>query len=355
MLFFGVALGVSAGCTEVDPPMSIDTDVSVEADTGQSDADVPSVGDAGSDSGGEPDSGTPPLPDTTPGCGVCCPGEVSCVSETRRAICAEDGSRFDELDCGEGESCNEGQCISIGICEPGDKRCHDGSTLLVCRTTGEGWSPQACGAGSVCIGGECVSGSPNGATCSVDGSCAGGACRCGSDDSCPASYRPAYCTNACDSQGDCTTDEWCLDASQYHAPHAYDHCVRRCDQACAISGLACKYVPVHDGGEQRWEQACVQPNLKSVGEECTSHDECLAGFCNQDIFSTTGYCTRRCETGSCPANSACVELRTGEYWCSLLCDGQECPLNVPEQRFDVTCKVRGVLGGGIARVCASTS
>ncbi|MBA2662954.1 MAG: hypothetical protein H0U74_11700 [Bradymonadaceae bacterium] len=297
-------------------------------------------------------------PDTR--CTACCPGDRQCQSDSVRGICNASGTGFDEIACANGELCEDGNCSVAAVCHLGEKLCHDATTLLVCRATGTGFATHPCEQDSVCIVDQCVSGASNGTTCASAQDCAADKCRCGSDDTCPASWTPTYCTNSCVDQAGCTTSEWCMATAYHSAGHVYDHCVRRCDQACTLAGLECKHVPIHADGAIGWQQACVQKSLISVGEPCTSDAECVAGTCLLGYFNT-GYCSRRCETGSCPSNAACVELRTGEYWCSLTCgDGAlggsaPCPLNVPDQRFDVTCKTKAVHGGGVSRVCSSTN
>ncbi|MFU8804824.1 MAG: hypothetical protein ACNA8W_13500, partial [Bradymonadaceae bacterium] len=243
-------------------------------------------------------------------------------------------------------------------CTPGEKYCHDSQNLLQCRANGSGYVTQPCGSGNACIGDACFSGKLNGESCDVHEDCAGQLCHCGTEESCPGTLTPAYCTQACDVDT-CNGSEWCRETSHMSGDHHYDHCVRRCDSTCAVAGLACKRIPVKGADGMTWEQGCVHPGLAAVGQECTSDAQCLGGTCLRDYFSF-GYCTRRCETGGCPSNAACVQLRNDEFWCSLLCgDGVSstgsCPLNQPEPRFEVTCKYRAVFESDqVARVCTRT-
>lgn len=300
----------------------------------------------------------PPEEDTR--CSVCCPDEVRCSVTGVREVCNASGTAYVEDACPESQQCNGGICVDKQVCTPGEKSCYDTNTLLICRPTGTGQTTQACEAGQACINAECVSGQANAAQCQGDSDCAGGTCRCGDNDNCPGPWKPTYCTNECTRSSDCAGDEWCLAASYSSAPHDYNHCVMRCDQSCAIQGLACAHIPVYaDDGSITWQQGCVHKELKSIGDKCTTDSECISGTC-LEYFRDFKFCSRRCENDGCSDNSACVNLQANEYWCSLTCSGpvnaRVCPLNKPTEQWGVGCKSLLTHGGNTAvSACAKTN
>jgi hypothetical protein len=296
-------------------------------------------------------------------CGVCCPEDVMCSPSGMLAQCKPDGSGFTETSCGAEKECAQGACVDKKICEPGSKMCFDGQSQLVCRANGTGYATQDCEAGASCINGECLMGELNGAECAAADECAGELCHCGDGEQCPASFTRSYCAAACGPQTACGPSEWCL-ASSVHALPAmgatYDHCITRCQGSCPLPGMACKQVPVYDAqGKIDWQDGCYFPSAKQVGDVCDSDAECLGGSCLKGLY-LTGVCSLRCESTACPGDAACVELVPGQRWCSQLCgDGSVgsqsmCPLDVPTDRFDVTCKVRQSSDRGAVRVCDKT-
>ena len=289
-------------------------------------------------------------------CGVCCPGERSCVSEAAIGVCADDGSEVTEQACGEGQICEQGSCVDEPVCTPGETKCHDGGSRLVCRPAGTGWRTEACATGESCLGGECVPGEPNGAECSADSDCAGGKCRCGSDESCSPSASRTYCTATC-TPGSCGPDEICVASSEFNGA-SYDHCVPECDETCALTGLSCVTLPTRDTGALTYEEGCYFDSAVDVGEECASAGECTGGTCLEGYFDT-GLCTFEC-SDNCPEGTACVELEAGTYHCTPLCGdgtvggGGTCPLEGGGDRWDVQCAPRSTYGGAAKRVCVST-
>jgi hypothetical protein len=350
LILSGLILGLGA-CAESVPPQETPDGFDDTPDIGIG-ADTPLNPPSDTGSPSQPDVVTPPQP-------VCTAGQSRCASETLRETCRSDGSGYEQAPCEAGTQCQDGQCQIVQACSPNTRYCHDSDNLLICRSNGSGYTTQPCGAGNVCIGDACFSGKPNGESCSTHDECAGQLCHCGSEENCPAAYTRAYCTHTCGTT-ECTGSEWCLDASYLTGEQHYDHCVRRCDAACALSGLGCQYIPVKGVDGLRWEQGCVHRQLVGVGAECTSDAQCLGGTCLRDYFGF-GYCTRRCETGGCPTGSACVQLRDSEYWCSALCgDGVslqgECPLKVTRPTdFSITCKLQSMHGSDqVTRVCSRT-
>lgn len=318
-----------------------------------------------------PDTSTPPRPDTGPvtppsdadALPICVPGEAVCLTATQTGHCRPDGLAYNATDCAEGSGCVDGACVQGMVCTPNSLECLDDRTVLRCRQTGEGYIQMTCQEGLNCGDGMCTDKLPTGAGCTADDDCASQNCRCGSgtDDNCPAELGGGICapTN-CPAAG-CGLSGHCLASAQLPQVGAdYDHCVRSCSSLNRCpNGSKCVELPVHTADGIAYESACYFPNAKGFGDTCAADAECISGACLDNYFND-GFCSRRCDAdGACAADSGCVELRAGEYWCALLCgDGSisgtdPCPLDVPVDRFDVTCKIVSKLGVGALRVCAS--
>jgi hypothetical protein len=261
--------------------------------------------------------------------------------------------------------CEQGSCVDEPVCTPGETECFDATTRLICRPGGTGYRSEACSGDTSCFEGSCVSGSITGAACSADGDCLGGTCKCGdqSAESCAAGLEPAYCTTRCPS-GSCAGDDLCFASEVFSwgsADSTYDHCIPSCNVDCEAQGMTCRDVPVYDddGTSIIWERGCFYDQLGDVGDECDADTDCISGTCLEGYFST-GYCTLRCEDRGCPGDTACVELRTGEQWCSLKCINdagtEKCPLDLPDDRIDASCGTRISQKSGVAvDVCISTN
>jgi|GEM_PF-2796822 len=297
---------------------------------------------------------------------ICTPNQKSCKDASTVTTCSADGLMLVDMTCGEGDECMDGACVMAPICNAGDTFCFDTSTLQICRDGGMAYRTMPCPDGTACVQGECLSGEVNGTLCSAADDCSGGKCHCGdmTDEQCADDFAtPAYCTSECASDNDCGEDEWCFsaDVALITATNGnYNHCVKRCQGTCAIDGLTCLQLPVLDeAGDIDWQDGCYFQGVKTLGEDCTSDVECASGFCLTDYY-TKGFCSYQCEAGTCPDNAACVELKPGENWCTLLCgDGsvggtEVCPKDMPDDRLDVTCSNKPVVGGGVKRVCTDT-
>ncbi len=81
----------------------------------------------------------------------------------------------------------------------------------------------------------------------------------------------------------------------------------------------------------------------TVGDACTTNNDCGGATCLQGATTPGGYCTTSCQGGgNCPNGSACVQLsgQGNSRTCLLLCTaGQQC-------RAGYTCDLRDG-----ARVC----
>lgn len=297
---------------------------------------------------------------------ICTPGEKQCADEGSVQSCSADGQEWITSTCQEGQACQAGECITPPVCQEGDAICFDESTKQVCRPGGQAWAVEQCPDEIACIRGECVSGSVNGSMCSSHEDCSGGKCHCGADtgEGCMDAFaQPSYCTSECSSSADCSDAETCMAADVHRLTSQaanYNHCVTKCNGTCPLPGMECQVAPVYAAaGELSWEEVCYFPEVKELGEECDTDVECLGGYCLKDYFAR-GYCSRRCETGTCPDDSACVELVAGEFWCTQLCgDGsvgtsEKCPLDEPDDRLDVTCSIKQTRGSGAKKVCTGT-
>jgi len=288
-----------------------------------------------------------------------------CIDETTLGVCSNSGEMVIKRDCDEGQECQNGACITPQLCMPGETECFDSTTLLTCRTSGLEFTSSPCPTNTTCFDGTCATGAPVGSACSDDSACVTANCHCGAstDEPCPDSITDGYCTSeTCDFET-CGEDGLCVAgslASLGNAAADYDHCVPRCTTGTCEARFECRLLPIRTDEGIGWETGCYFPGLVDIGDECSNDGQCAPGSCLQNYFNT-GYCTRRCDQdGSCPEGAACVELKNGEFYCSLLCgDGsitstQDCPLEATEQRFDVTCTILDKVDGGVARACSST-
>lgn len=87
---------------------------------------------------------------------ACAPGERGdCVDSSSISICADDCSGYQPQPC-EGV-CVDGACTD-GVCVPGQLACADLDSVRICNQAGTGWNPSVdCGAGEACLAGACVS------------------------------------------------------------------------------------------------------------------------------------------------------------------------------------------------------
>ena len=114
-------------------------DTSESPDTAGADGRIPD--------GGAPDSGP-----------FCEPGEFTCLSDTERGICNDEGSAWDIETCTDGLVCDGGFCMET-ICEPGALQgiCLGPASFGVCSEMGTQWTAGYCEQGDTCYEGDCVS------------------------------------------------------------------------------------------------------------------------------------------------------------------------------------------------------
>lgn len=339
----------------------------------QGGVDAPDSGDVGlgsdttitsADTGGDPNNMPGDMATPNSSTGVCVVNDQICVDEQTLGRCRPDQTGYDTSPCPTDTTCLNGVCTTAPVCTPGSLDCLDDLTVLRCRQTGEGYIQMTCEPPLHCGEGMCTDKLIAGSGCTTDADCASLNCRCGSgtDDNCPASLGGGICANTSCTTDSCGVSGFCLASAEIPTGGAdYDHCVRSCDaQKTCPTGSKCVAVPVHaDGGGTEFRDACYFTGVKGFGDDCSADAECLTGACLKDYFSN-GFCSRRCDAdGFCSEGSACVQLVSGQYWCTLTCgDGSvvgtdPCPLDVPTDRFDVTCKNLPAQGGGVMRVCAA--
>lgn len=341
-----VMLALVVGCAEGATPVG---DADLGSDTSTS---TPDVGQ------NTPDT-SEPEPDTNTGCGLCCPGEKSCLDGVTVRACLPDGSGFTNLPCVGEELCTAGVCAVPPLCEAGAKSCYDATTVLTCRQTQDGYTTTPCPDQTSCSDGMCLSGAAPGAACTADADCVTGNCHCDAAEGCPAGLQ-GYCATRTCTADSCGRDAVCFAASVAPLGNVaadYDHCVTKCTPGSCPTGQECLSVPIRTADGVGWDQACYFTGFADIGAECATDAECIGGKCLLDYFNT-GYCTRECGTdGVCPADAACVQLIPGQYHCSLLCgDGSftstsPCPLDIPTDRFDVSCRNLPDLNNNTRRVC----
>lgn len=352
IVMLSLVVGCAGGSTDDN-----DNATSGPQDAGEDGAAGPDAqDDSGAPDTGPEDAGPEDVGEDADACGVCCPGERTCLTEDMVGVCDDDGSQHTEEPCGDGQICEDATCVDEPVCDAGETRCHDGTTRLICRGDESGWRTETCGSDEACLSGECVTGAPNGAECADDDDCAGGKCRCGSAESCSPTPSRTYCTATC-TPGSCGPDEVCVDSEAFDGA-SYDHCVPSCDQSCPISGLTCASVPTRDSGELDYARGCTLDTAVDIGEECTSETNCTGTTCFEDHFDF-GICTFEC-SGNCPDGTSCVQLEGGTYHCSPNCgDGspgnsEVCPLDPDGDDLKIDCEVRTDYDGSARYVCVST-
>ncbi len=116
------------------------------------DSTEPRADTSAGDGGPQPDSTIPA--DTSL---FCEPSELTCLSDTERGICNDDGSAWDVEFCDAGMICDAGFCMEP-ICEPGTLQeiCLGPASYGVCSGQGTQWIVGYCEAGETCYEGDCV-------------------------------------------------------------------------------------------------------------------------------------------------------------------------------------------------------
>ena len=283
---------------------------------------------------------------------ICQPGSATCGGENTIKTCLSDGLSFQSTPCPSEQICEMGVCKMPPICNPGTKKCSDPNTISSCRASGEAWVATSCSANQGCVNGACLPGKPDGTQCATNDECASSTCHCGSEEQCAFTQSGFCVSKGCDQ---CAENAFCFDGQKMLAGriNGYDFCLQTCDKVCEDPSQKCYELPSKTG----FNQGCYFGSLNAIGGDCSSADDCVGGVCRRDYFRESNLCTRACDENSpCPDGTGCVDLN-GFFQCTLLCgDGsaigtQPCPLDLPEDRFDVTCKNRATASGGVLRVC----
>ena len=83
----------------------------------------------------------------------CVEGETTCI-DGQLGICAETGDGWAVESCPDGESCQDGTCVTQ-MCEPGELLCAT-DRVLVCEDDGQTWTETQCPDDTICFLGECI-------------------------------------------------------------------------------------------------------------------------------------------------------------------------------------------------------
>ncbi|RAL23579.1 hypothetical protein DL240_05315 [Lujinxingia litoralis] len=153
----------------------------------------------------------------------------------------------------------------------------------------------------------------------------------------------SYCTSTCAmTASSCAESEVCWQTDGIDFLEA-PHCLAGCQQSCDRSDQACLTVRTEINGQIAWRKACVPADLKPIGAKCSTDSECASETCRLDYFTDAddnpvGYCSRECEAGGCPADSACVISSGGAQWCHPRCSSNEiCPLDPSNLNLRIGC------------------
>ncbi len=285
----------------------------------------------------------------------CVAGTTICDGETGTKTCKADGSGYIMNSCLTPNICRSGVCQAPPFCSPGEKRCENPSNVATCSVAGDAWTSSTCPSGEGCVKGFCVAGTIDGADCADNSVCASKTCHCGAEEDCALGQTGICVSPGCE-QG-CGTG-FCFSGQTPIAGRttSYDFCMQACEGVCDSANQKCLEVPSTEG----LKAGCYLGRLKSIGEDCTTATSCIGGICRTDYFRESNLCTRNCDaTTPCPMGSACVDL-DGIFQCTLICgDGsslgvEPCPLDLPSDRFDVTCKTVPTAGGTAVRACVNT-
>lgn len=308
-------------------------------------------------------------------CGQCC-GDGACVAGV-----GEDCSTCPaDCGCGEGEACDERQCVPVcvpqcagrdcgpdgcggvcGDCDAGEEcqqgvcrdLCQPDCEGRVCGGDGCGGSCGMCEAGEACDDGVCgavCSPDCDGRVCGPDG-CGGFCGNCGVGAFCTeAGQCEAVCMPSCDGRrcgddgcgglcGVCGPDEAC-DADGQCGPVCEPACGGRqcgddgCGGVCGMcpDGEACAAGGVCVGGDgcDCEDGICVEGRCRDEAELCSPDNP--AGLCPGGLFCLAGACAdggAGCgvanPTGACPLGEACRDGVCEPLDDAALCDdGNAC-------------------------------
>ncbi|MEZ4392344.1 MAG: fibrinogen-like YCDxxxxGGGW domain-containing protein [Polyangiales bacterium] len=243
--------------------------------------------------------------------GACVPSAVTCADESTLSVCSADGRSSNNVPCGPGTRCADGQCVAnlcapnSYSCGPGGRRaCNAEGTAYVdapcpsvanatARCEGQGVCAQVCNAGF----GDCDGGAGNGCETYLQGSASHcGACgvRCETGTMC----QDGRCQSSC-AQTMC--GELCVDTSR-----SVMHC-GRCDAPCGATPNA---TPSCVAG--RCVAECVEGFIDCDGSATTGcevnpqSDPANCGACRRACASTQSCVDGSCVTAAPPRS--CREL-----------------------------------------------
>ena len=216
--------------------------------------------------------------------------------------CGDDGGGCEKTaDCGEGQTCVSGECMTLGTGCSGDVDCPAGMTCIEASCVARVFCTKDadCAAGQVCEDANCKDDTTE-PECTVDDDCPGGHCNttagkcvldegpCAVDADCddgdPCSLdvcQDSSCAHAADTAaGCCTADADCVDAN----PCTVDACVaERCEHDISGAGSCCASDADCDDGDgctsdRCIASACYHPHQSdSAACPCTSTSDCDDG------------------------------------------------------------------------------
>ncbi|MCK6513232.1 hypothetical protein L6R29_25155 [Myxococcota bacterium] len=316
-------------------------------------------------------------PASTRGVGVCKDGTESCVGG-QWAACTGDvkptpetcnNAADDNCDgkvdenctstklhqpCQTGNDCDNGQlCINVGTQAAPDTRCFQDCTNrgTICQSNADGRT----GCVDFATDGQgnsiqiCAKQSPTGAACNITQSSlclAGNLC---TNNVCKA-VATANEGQTCDPNAAnpilCSTGNTCVGFGTGYP----SICLKTCTATCSQSGFQC--ITLSNGGKACLQQGCTSdaqcvyanhvcatdstngsrfcspsplPGTVPYGGNCTPSNatlRCQAGLvCLTFPNDTTGFCSRQCNTSSCPSGSRCetINSTTGDRACFVNC------------------------------------
>lgn len=243
--------------------------------------------------------------------GACTPSAVICANESTLSVCSADGRSSNEVPCGPGTRCADGQCVA-NLCAPNSYSCGPGGRR-VCDAAGTSYRdapcPTAANAVVSCQGqgtcallcnesyGDCDGGEGNGCETFLEGSALNcGACgvRCPSGTMCQQGACRASCSLT-------QCGELCVDT-------------RNSIEHCGACGVQCDVTPNSDAScvAGRCATSCVKGYLDCDGSVTTGcevnpwSDPANCGACRRACLSTQACVDGSCVTAAAPRS--CREL-----------------------------------------------
>ncbi|MBL8922040.1 MAG: hypothetical protein JNJ54_24535 [Myxococcaceae bacterium] len=311
-----------------------------------------------------PDAG-PPRPNCSGAtCMGCCDTNGLCQTGDSSFLCGSFGNAC--IVCPQSFACAGGLCQPLNRCDARscsgccalDGRCVGGLDQNACGLGGVPCS--TCGGGSTCSGGQCRT-RCDGRTCP---GCCTGAGQCVSGFSDEACGRGGSVCGACPESLQCNSAGVCevrsCDGCRPGQCCLGGQCVDTSTQRCAVVGLpnaACRECgPGEACGDGTELGFCVRPGQRPLGDACVWDGDCAAGTsgrpaCLTGLSWPQGYCSERCDAGSCGPGAVCQQRLTGDV-CLKGCATAGLGCSSPQTVCDV---VDAGLTGCVPKCTASTA